>query len=144
LAANLFGMHIEQQGKGETKKMNKQTKELLTSVDVLNTLHGGVSEPFVSIIEGKASRDIRVRVPGIEKESLQTEIHNNELTLYYSIPVQSASKMIRMPRVIYSQPIPYFVEVKKIHASFDDRDLVIHMPFNGLYNGYHRKVTADN
>ena len=61
-----------------------------------------------------------------------------------SIPVQSASKMIKMPRVIYSQPIPYFVEVKKIHASYEDRDLVIHMPFNGLYNGYHRKVTADN
>jgi HSP20 family molecular chaperone IbpA len=124
--------------------MNKQTKELLTSVDVLNTLHGGVSEPFVSIIEGKASRDIRVRVPGIDKEALQTEVHNNELTLYYMIPVESAKKVIRMPRVIYSQPIPYFVEVKKIHANFEDRDLVIHMPFNGLYNGYHKRISADN
>jgi hypothetical protein len=95
-------------------------------------------------VERKSSRDIRVRVPGIDKEALQTEIHNNEITLYYMIPVQSADKLIRMPRVIYSQPIPYFVEVKRIHANFDDRDLVIHMPFNGLYNGYHRKVSADN
>jgi len=124
--------------------MNKQTKELLTSVDVLNTLHGGVSEPFVSIVERKTSREIRVRVPGIDKEALQTEVHNNELTLYYMIPVQSARKVIRMPRVIYSQPIPYFVEVKNIHANFEHRDLVIHMPFNGLYNGYHRKISADN
>lgn len=123
--------------------MNKQTKELLTSVDVLNTLHGGVSEPFVSVSENKRARILRVRVPGIEKETLQTEVHNNEITLYYMIPVQSATKLIRMPRVIYSQPIPYFVEVKNIHASFEERDLVIHMPFNGLYNGYHRKITAD-
>ena len=123
--------------------MNKQTKELLTSVDVLNTLHGGVSEPFVSVSESDTSRDIRVRVPGIDKEALQTEVHNNEITLYYMIPVLSANKMIRMPRVIYSQPIPYFVEVKGIHASFEQRDLVIHMPFNELYNGYHRKITAD-
>lgn len=123
--------------------MNKQTKELLTSVDVLNTLHGGVSEPSVSVSENSRARVIRVRVPGIEKEELQTEVHNNEITLYYMIPVESATKVIRMPRVIYSQPIPYFVEVKKIHASFEERDLVIHMPFNGLYNGYHRKITAD-
>jgi HSP20 family molecular chaperone IbpA len=135
-------MSIDSGGKGESK-MNKQTKELLTSVDVLNTLHGGVSEPFVSVSESNTSRRIRVRVPGIEKEALQTEIHNNEITLYYMIPVQSAEKVIRMPRVIYSQPIPYFVEVKSIHASFEDRDLVIHMPFNELYNGYHRKITAD-
>ena len=124
--------------------MNKQTKELLTSVDVLNTIHGGVSEPFVSVKEGKTSRVIRVRVPGIDKEAVETEIHNNEITLYYTMPVQSDTKTVRMPRVIYSQPIPYFVEVKNIHASFEGRELVIHMPFNGLYNGYHRKVTADN
>jgi HSP20 family molecular chaperone IbpA len=135
-------MFIDNGGKGEYK-MNKQTKELLTSVDVLNTLHGGVSEPFVSVSENNTSRNIRVRVPGIDKEGLQTEIHNNEITLYYMIPVQSANKVIRMPRVIYSQPIPYFVEVKSIHASFEERDLVIHMPFNELYNGYHRKITAD-
>jgi len=119
-------------------------RELLTSVDVLNTIQGGVSEPFVSVIEDRTARQIRVRVPGINKESVETEIHNNEITLYYTMPLQSAEKTVRMPRVIYSQPIPYFVEVKNIHASFEDRDLVIHMPFNGLYNGYHRKVTAGN
>jgi HSP20 family molecular chaperone IbpA len=124
--------------------MNKQTKELLTSVDVLNTIHGGVSEPFVSITESKTSREIRVRVPGIDKEAVETEIHNNEITLYYTMPLLSSAKTVRMPRVIYSQPIPYFVEVKNIYASFDGGDLVIHMPFNGLYNGYHRKITADN
>lgn len=129
--------------KKEKQTMDKHFEELLTSIDVLNTLHGGVSEPFVSISENRTNREIRVRVPGIEKERLNTEIHNNELTLYYTIPVDSTGKVVKMPRVIYSQPIPYFVRVSGIHATFEEKDLVVHLPFNELYNGYHRKVQAE-
>jgi len=52
--------------------------DLMTSVDVLNTMHGGVSEPFVSFREQPAGREIHVRVPGIVKEAMHAEINNRQ------------------------------------------------------------------
>ncbi len=51
--------------------MIKHFKELITSVDLLNTLHGGISEPFLSFREDIAGREMRVRVPGLAKEALR-------------------------------------------------------------------------
>ena len=91
--------------------------DLMTSVDVLNTMHGGVSEPFVSFREQPSSREIRVRIPGISKEAMQAEINNNELFVYYLIPVSSSGKLIQLPQVVYSLKIPYFIEVNGIKAT---------------------------
>ena len=46
----------------------KNVLDLATSVDVLNTLSGGISEPQISYYEHEQSREIRLRVPGIDKE----------------------------------------------------------------------------
>lgn len=109
-------------------------------MDVLNTLHGGVSEPFLSMKEMSDSREVRVRVPGVEKEALQVEIVNNQLSVFYFIPVYSDGKLVQLPQVIYNQPIPYFVEVSKIKASFEENQLRVQLPFNELSDGYNRKI----
>jgi HSP20 family molecular chaperone IbpA len=120
--------------------MMKKFKDLLTSVDVLNTLHGGVSEPFLSIRENAEGREMRVRVPGVDKGSLQVEIINNQLSVFYFIPIVSSEKLVQMPQVVYNQPIPYFVEVSKIKATYNENELVVDLPFNELSNGYNRKI----
>lgn len=120
--------------------MKTKFKDLITSVDVLNTLHGGVSEPFLSMKEMSDSREVRVRVPGVEKEALQVEIVNNQLSVFYFIPVYSDGKLVQLPQVIYNQPIPYFVEVSKIKASFEENQLRVQLPFNELSDGYNRKI----
>lgn len=115
-------------------------KDLLTSIDLLNTMNGGMTEPFLSIKEKKHSHEIRVRVPGIKKESLQIEIINNFLSVYYLVGVKSSGEVIRMPKVVYNQPIPYFVEATSIKASFEENELVVDLPFNELSDGYYRKI----
>lgn len=122
------------------KKMIKAFKDLLTSVDVLNTINGGVSEPFVSFREGHDGREMRVRVPGTGKEALHVEINNNELSVFYFIPVQSSGKLVEMPQVVFRQAIPYFIEVEGINAVFEDNMLVVKLPFNKLSDGYNRKI----
>jgi len=112
----------------------------MTSVDVLNTMHGGVSEPFISFREQPNGREIRVRVPGIIREAMQAEINNNELFVYYLIPVSSSGKLVHLPQVVYSQKIPYFVEVNGIKATYEENELVVRLPFNELSNGYNRKI----
>ncbi|HMI65579.1 MAG TPA: hypothetical protein VK517_06060 [Cyclobacteriaceae bacterium] len=120
--------------------MIKGFNDLMTSVDVLNTMHGGVSEPFISFREQPNGREIHVRVPGIIKEAMQAEINNNELFVYYLIPVSSSGKLIQLPQVVYSQKIPYFIEVNGIKATYEENELVVRLPFNELSNGYNRKI----
>ncbi len=72
--------------------MKKKFQDLLTSVDVLNTLHGGISEPVVTLRQQAAGREVHVRVPGISRDSMQVEIHNNVLSVFYLIPIESAGK----------------------------------------------------
>lgn len=120
--------------------MIKELRNIVTSIDVLNTLNGGQSEPFVSFREQPAGREIRVRVPGVNREALQAEIHNNELSIYYFVPIESTGKVIQIPRVVHYQKIPYFIEAKGIKATYNENELIVRLPFNERSNGYNRKI----
>lgn len=120
----------------------KKFKDLLTSVDILNTLSGGVSEPVVSMREEADRHEVRVRVPGIDKENLQAEVHNNELVIFYMIPLESAGKEVQLPQIIYNSAIPYFVKINSIQAHYEDNMLVVELPFNEFSSGYNKKIKA--
>jgi HSP20 family molecular chaperone IbpA len=121
--------------------MKNTFKDLATSLDVLNTLHGGVSEPVLSIREDENGREIRVRIPGVDKELIQAEIvNNNELSLFYIIPVYSSGSFMQIPQVIFHQPMPPRVEVNNIKATYEGNELVVKLPFSELSDGNHRRV----
>ena len=120
--------------------MKNKFKHLLTTVDLLNTLNGGVSEPYVSFRESPDGRELRVRVPGVSKEMLQVEIQDNLLSIVYYIPMEVSGKEVFLPKEVIKQTLPYFIEIPGIHASYDDQELVVKLPFNELSNGYRRKV----
>jgi HSP20 family molecular chaperone IbpA len=121
----------------------KKFKDLLTSVDILNTLSGGVSEPFVSMREEADRHEVRVRVPGIDKECLQAEVHNNELIIFYMIPLESNGKEVQLPQIIYNNAIPYFVKINSIQAHYENNELVVELPFNEFSSGYNKKIKAN-
>jgi HSP20 family molecular chaperone IbpA len=120
--------------------MTNKFKHLLTTVDLLNTLNGGVSEPYVSFRDEPAGRELRVRVPGVSKEMLQVEINDNQLSVFYHIPMQTSGKQVYLPKEVIKQTLPYFIEIKGINASYEDNELVVKLPYNELSNGYNRKV----
>jgi HSP20 family molecular chaperone IbpA len=110
---------------------NSQSLDLITTVDVLNTL---------SILETELGRELRIRVAGVQKSSMNVEIHNNHLTIYYYINIASYDKLVQVPQIIYNRAVPYYIDISKITATFEAEELVVHMPYNKLSNGYHRKV----
>jgi HSP20 family molecular chaperone IbpA len=114
--------------------------DLLTSVDVLNTLHGGISEPQVSVSQLDNSREVRVRVPSIDPESIQVEVTENRLFVYYVMNINSAGKDIRLPYTIYNRQLPYFIDIGKINSTAEGNQLVITLPYNALADGYHKKI----
>jgi HSP20 family molecular chaperone IbpA len=121
-------------------KRNSNYLDLITSIDVLNTLNGGVSEPQMNMNHHEQFREIRVKVPGIKQEDVHVEVHNNNLSVYYFINVISNEKLIQLPRFVYNRSVPYFIDINKINARLEEEELIVKLPFNKLANGYHRDI----
>lgn len=114
--------------------------DILTSVDVLNTLYGGISEPQVVVRQLQNSREMRVKVPGVDPELIQVEITNNRLGVYYALNISSAGKNVKLPYTIYNRQLPYFIDIGNIDAVVDGNELIITLPYNELAHGYHKKI----
>jgi HSP20 family molecular chaperone IbpA len=114
--------------------------DLLTSVDVMNTLNGGRTEPIIKLTQLENYREIRVKIPGIDAETIDVEVHDNNMTIYYTMNIVSGDKLMKLPYTIYNRQQPYFIDVGKINAQVVQGELIVKLPFNQLANGYHKKI----
>jgi HSP20 family molecular chaperone IbpA len=131
-------------GMEERKRMKTAIKfpqELMTSIDMMNTLNGGTSQPMVRLQKFQTHHQILIRVPGIMPENVKIEVNNNQLMIYYFTPILSQEKELKFPRVLYNDTIPYFVDVNTIGATEEDSTLVVKLPFNEFSDGYHRDIS---
>jgi HSP20 family molecular chaperone IbpA len=113
---------------------------LITSVDVMNTLNGGRTEPVVKLAQFTNSREVRVKVPGIDPEKIEVEVNDNRVVIFYMMTVATAGREVSMPFSVYNKQQPYFVDVSKIVAQVKGDELVVTLPYNQLANGYHKRV----
>jgi HSP20 family molecular chaperone IbpA len=118
--------------------------ELLYSIDVLNTISGGMSEPIIELQQYENYREIKCAVPGVQEDALQVEVHNNFLSVYCRLKIETAGKQVQVPRVIYNKPIPYFIDATKISANKEGRYLYVTLPYNELANGYHKRISIND
>lgn len=114
--------------------------DLITSVDVMNTLNGGRSEPIIKLKQYENFREIRVKIPGISPETITVEVNNNYVAIYYVLNITSNNKLMKLPYTVYNRQQPYFIDVSKINAQVDNNELVVNLPFNQLADGYHKKL----
>jgi HSP20 family molecular chaperone IbpA len=122
------------------RNSNNHYLDLVTSIDVLNTVNGGVSEPQMNMLHHEEYREIRLKVPGINKEEVHVEVHNNTLSIFYYINMVSSNKLIQLPRFVYNRSVPYFIDINKIKARVENEEMIVHLPFNRLANGYHKEI----
>ena len=134
---------IDVQNNNVMKERKFASNELLASIDVLNTLNGGVSDPQMVLKQFQDHREIRLKVPGVNEENLKVEVHNNILSVFYTFNIQSGDLPIHVPKVVYNKPIPYFVDAARISATYEDGFLIVTLPYNEMAEGYHRKVSID-
>lgn len=124
----------------KNKKNNKYIKTLAATANVLNTLGGGISEPYISYYEESDCQKIGIKVPGVNAETLKVEINNNKLIILHIMEVATSQNTVAVPRVILNQAIPYYIQIDNITASFEEGRLIIRLPFNERAKGYHRSV----
>ena len=75
----IVGTTIEESGTGGRKSMRTTLnlpEELMRSIDMMNTLNGGTSEPFTQLRKFQTYHEITVRVPGMNAEDIKIEINN--------------------------------------------------------------------
>jgi HSP20 family molecular chaperone IbpA len=114
--------------------------DLITSIDVLNTVNGGVSEPQLNLTHYEEYREIRLKVPGIKLDEIHVEVHNNNLSIFYFINIVCNDKLVQLPRFVYNRNVPYYIDISKIKARLENEELVVNLPFNRLANGYHKEI----
>jgi len=126
--------------------MNKNSfnYDLITGIDILNTLNGGTVEPTMKFSRFEEYHQIEVKAPGISEEGLHVNIDNNKLIIFYEHNIESQGKMIPVPRIVYNKQIPFFIDTKNINAQYADQTLIVQLPFNELANGYHRDVPIES
>ena len=117
-----------------------QYLNLITSVDVMNTLNGGRTEPLVRLKQHADSREIRVKIPGIDPEKIEVEVNEDRVLIFYVMNIESVGKEIGTPYSVYNRQQPYFIDVNRIVAQVEGGELVVTLPFNQLANDYHRSV----
>src|SRR5215467_8093911 len=103
--------------------------DLVTSIDVLNTLQGGMSEPQLVHEQDEEGKTIRVQIPGIDKDLIEVDVHNNLLSIHYTIPIVSNAVSVRIPLMIYHKTIPYYIDIRKIHTVAEGNEVVVKLPF---------------
>ncbi len=118
--------------------------EIIQSIDITNTLNGGVSQPMVKLSQHQDFRQIEMKVAGMVEENMRIKISNNQLIVSFERTLISRGETIYVPQVVYNKPIPYFVDAKNIWAQYAEGVLTIQLPFNELANGYSRDVPIEN
>ena len=119
-----------------------QYLDLLASVDIMNVLNGGRSESQVKLNQHEHHREIRVKIPGIDAERIQVEVNNDHVSIFYVMDIESAGKTMRLPYSVYNKQQPYYIDLSRVNAAVEGRELVVKLPFNELANGYHRKIKS--
>ena len=126
------------------KRKGLISDEIIQSIDITNTLNGGVSEPVVRISQHQEYRQIELKVPGMTEESMHVKINNNQLVVYFEHAIESRGETIYIPHIVYNKPIPYFIDVKNIRAQYNEGVLTVQLPFNELANGYQKDIPIGN
>lgn len=118
--------------------------EIIQSIDIANTLQGGLSEPIVKLSQHQEYRQIELKVPGVTEERMHVKIDNNQLVVYFERKIESRGAVIFVPYIVYNKLIPYFIDAKNIRAQFSEGVLIVQLPYNELANGYHLDIPIEH
>lgn len=107
-------------------------RELLKQADIMNTVHGGVRQTEYSVM--KIGRDILITVSNasISPEAFNFTINKNELLINVMHFENSfaSEQPVMFPLFYKAVAIPYYVDINRIQATYEDGVFKILLPYN--------------
>lgn len=118
---------------------NKWITNILKVVDTMNTLNGGISSPSFKLQKYDDRYEYMVRAPGISPESLRVEVIENKIMIYHLLEIGSEEKEL-IPNILKVYKVPEEVDLSSISAEYEEKYLIITMPFGETADGFFRSV----
>jgi HSP20 family molecular chaperone IbpA len=118
---------------------NKWVTNILKVVDTLNTLNGGMSSPSFKLNKNDDNYLLALKAPGVSPEAMRVEVVEDKLMIYHLLDFGNEEQEI-VPNIINVIPIPNEVDIKKISAEYEDKRLLVLLPFGEKSEGYYRSV----
>ena len=113
-------------------KDKKLLHELLKQGDLMNTVNGGVRETNFKI--EKTGKDLVVELsnPSINPEAFNFTVQGNELLInvMHFDHEQNGQQFVMYPLFLKIIKIPYFVDINRIEASYEEGIFKVLMPYN--------------
>lgn len=123
-------------------------KELISNLaettNIVNTLNGGIINPIVRFKKLNTGHQLGIRIPSADLDKVKVEINNNILSVVYYMDLSMDLLPFRIPNVILSRPIPYYIDISGIKATVNEKDIQVFLPYNKLANGYHKEINIES
>ncbi|MFT6882731.1 MAG: HSP20 family molecular chaperone IbpA [Marinoscillum sp.] len=114
-------------------------KNLAHTAEIINTINGGMSEPYIGIDKSPEQWTVNVKVPGMNPDRLRIEVRNLELSLFHMISEGNSSD-IELPYLLASIQLTSSVDIDNILAEYERGQLSIHLPLDESTDGFEREV----
>jgi HSP20 family protein len=113
-------------------KNKKLLHELLRQGDLMNTVNGGVRETSFKIKQVGKDLMVELSNPSVQPEAFNFTIHRNDLlinVMKFNEADRDEQPMI-FPLFFKAVKIPYFVDISRIEASYENGVFKVLMPYN--------------
>lgn len=107
-------------------------RELLKQADVMNTVNGGVRQTEYSVMKVGSDILITVANASISPEAFNFTINKNELLINVMHFEHSHNnhQPVMYPLFFKAVAIPYYVDISRIQATYEDGVFKILLPYN--------------
>ncbi len=117
-------------------------KNLARTADVLNTIHGGMSQSTIKIKHLDNEWLIMIKIPGVDLEHLFLEVFGNHLYIHQMMEIQK-DESERAPYVVAMIPLAREINVEAITATYQEGWTVINLPFDEMVSGHNREIKIE-
>lgn len=117
-----------------------EVKRILTTANILNTLHGGMIEPQIKVKRDTLNYHVTVLVPGISEDKLKVEIVEKNLIVSHEMEFEAREGQLLVPHVVAVCPLSLNIDHARISADFEDGILQVRLPLSDFTSGYRREI----
>ncbi len=118
----------------------KEVKQILTTANILNTLHGGMIEPQIQVKRDTKNYHVKVTVPGVSEDKLKVEIVDKNLIVSHEMEFETTEGALVVPHVIAVCPLSLNIDHEKISADYEHGVLHVMLPLSDFTSGYRREI----
>ncbi|MFT6866402.1 MAG: hypothetical protein ACJA08_001233 [Cyclobacteriaceae bacterium] len=113
-------------------------KNLASTAELINTINGGMAQPYVVLEKSEASWLLRMRIPSVNVDNIKIEVKEGILLVFHNL--ETSQSDIELPYLIEMLNLTGQIDLDSIYAEYDDEEIFVHLPFDEMASGFEREI----